>query len=174
MERFELAQSKEEKERIIQEYKEAGFADWKIEMVLNEKRDFDRKFGLNHTFKELSIEEEGKVDELFEKREQLYEEYEEICEVLENILGKEYKVWKKLNKINRKICEIEGHRLEEKSTEIIDEDGYGGLMSFGFTRRCLVCGAQINEKDIKEEDVVVKGTAEPLKRPKIKTKKIKS
>lgn len=174
MERFELAETEKDREIIRKRYKAQGFDDLKINMLLSEDKDFNRNFGLTHEFKELDSKEEEKIDLLFEKREELVEKYAELYEQFQIILNKEYNIWKEIREINNKICEMEGHRLEEKSEEMIDDDGYGGFISFGFSRRCLVCGKRVNERDIKPEDVVVKGTAESIERPKIKTKKIKS
>ena len=174
MERFVLAQTEKERERKIRKYEEAGYDDWQIEMLMNEKKDFDKDFGLNHTFKKLNNVEEEQLDFLFEKRMKMLEEYEEVLSQLEKIAKEEQMVREIIQKTNSEICEIEGHRLEQRSEEIIDEDGYGGLMSFGFVRKCYVCGKSINERDIKPEDVVVKPMVEPTEKSKIKTKKIES
>ena len=162
MEEFELAKSDEERkkeyERIVKYLMEHGIKEeWKIKDLIKEK---DSDFGLNNTLPELNSYEIKKLDILFAERKELIEKYKEISDKLKDLLVYENELWTKLQEDSHDICQIEGHRLSEKSYQVSDSDGYGRTDYIWF-RKCIICGKEISQSMIKYRDCVVKGEEGP-------------
>ena len=105
MERFELAEIEEErKERYERMKKELGWPDWKMK-ACDDMLNTSHAWGLENSFKELTKDEEDKVDKLFSKRENLIEEYKELVEQLKPLLDSECEIWEDIQGINKRICE---------------------------------------------------------------------
>ena len=162
MERFELAKSEAEREedykRIVDHFRKMGITeDWKVSSLIKEEQ---RDFGLNKVFPQLTKEEDSKREELFDLRATVIEKYKQIREALEPLLEEERNIWSSLEDLNNNICEIEGHRLSEKSEEDVEYEGYTRI-SNGYYRECLICGKRIYKRDLTDKDAVVKGESGP-------------
>lgn len=170
MERYELAQSEEERdlerERVINYFLEKGWSLTKIMHLFDTKHVPESKFGLENYFIRLTDEEDKVRDAAFEKRKSLIYKYHELASKIAPLLDEEDEIWKDLQTLNEEICKIEGHRLSSTSEAEFDDDGYGRTYTVGYTRKCLVCGETIasnNEsfyKLINYKDVVVKGESD--------------
>ena len=172
MERFELAETEEARNERYENFKkELNWPDWKLQAcdILDSKN--PRRFGLEHGFPNLTKRDQRKIDKLFEQRESLLKDYRDIADKLNVMLEKEFEIWNNLEFINQRICELQGHRLSDKTEEIIDGDGYGDYLLLGYSRNCLVCGKRISECNLNETDVVVEGEFDNPQRVKIKVKK---
>lgn len=171
MERFELAETPEEreifKERIISSLMESGksreLAEVLYSSMLCISQPNDLKFGLENIFPNLSPEEEVKINDYFEKRKELLKKYQTLSEKLKPLLLEESALWNELLKLSLDICKLEGHRLSAKVEKYYEYDGYGRTQVY-CVRTCLVCGKQLFECDMNEKDVVVKGNLDIPKR----------
>ena len=163
MERYEIAKSEAEREkdyeRIVNYLREHGIKeDWKISSLIETK---ESDFGLNNNFPKLSEHDDESRDKLFIEREILIGKYNRLRAKLEPMIVLEREMWSELGKLNQMICEIEGHRLSEKSTCDYEPDDYGHHQKIGYYRTCLVCGKRVYEAGLKDNDVVVKGEEGP-------------
>ena len=162
MERFELAKTEAEREedykRVVEHLRKMGIVeDWKISSLIKEE---PKDFGLNKVFPQLTKNEDLKRDELFDLRATIIEKYKQIRETLEPLLEEERDLWSSIEDLNNNICEIEGHRLSEKSEEDVEYEGYTRI-SNGYYRECLVCGKRVYKRSLADKDAVVKGESGP-------------
>lgn len=76
----------------------------------------ERDFGLNNNFPRLSPHDDEVRDKLFNEREILIGKYNRLRNQFEPMIVLEREMWFQLGQLNQMICNIEGHRLSEKST----------------------------------------------------------
>lgn len=167
MNKFELAQTQEERDEKIEFYRqrliEGGIKDsYQIESLLAYHKEEEKNdFGLENIFPILEESDYQKVVALFEQRDQLIEQsskyYAELMELRKRITD----INSQLIPINQSICTIQGHRLYDTLECDQDLDCHKHITGEYYYRTCLVCGAKVFKESLSKEDVVVK-----MKKPK--------
>ena len=94
----------------------------------------------------LSDMELKKINELSLMMRKLLLEHDKVLKILNPLIAEEHKLSMKINELNKEICGIEGHKLENN---IIMTKEYGK------TYRCIECGSLIGLDKISDKDIFV-------------------
>lgn len=145
MEKFEYGEEKLEYEKRKERALAGGLKQYQIYSTL-----IPEDFGLeiNNNFPELSSEDLELLESLYNDRDVMVDTRDQIIRVINPLIDREKVLSSKIDKINKKICNIQGHRLDEESLHLT------GAYSHGYI--CLVCGQFIKNSVITDKDVLVK------------------
>ena len=161
MEHFEISKSDENRDKdlnVVKEYLnsngEEGYPD-SIRIIKKRRL----HFGIYNRFPKLSREDDEERDKLFQQRDLQIKKYKRVCGELKAIMFLEKQIWYRIEEINKRICELEGHRLSEEIEEEYIDDGLP--MPVAHYRTCLVCGKKIYKEGLTNNDVVVKEESGP-------------
>ena len=154
MEKFQYGDEKLKYERLKEKALEMGLKEYQIKKAFIPE---DIGSEINNNFPELNEEEEELLEKLFTDRERAFTERDKIIKIINPLILEEAKLSSEIDKVNKKICNIQGHRLDEDSLHLT------GAYSYGYI--CLVCKQFISSNIISDKDVLVKNN-KPLKKIK--------
>lgn len=94
----------------------------------------------------LSDMELKQINELSLMMRKLLLEHDKVLKILNPLIAEEHKLSMKINEINKEICGIEGHKLE--NNVIMTKE-------YGKTYKCIECGSLIGLDMISDKDIFV-------------------
>ncbi len=94
----------------------------------------------------LSNMELKKISELSLMKHKLLLEHDKVLNILNPLIEEEHKISMKINEINKEICGIEGHKLENNI--FITKE-------YGKTYKCIECGSLIGLDMVSDKDIFV-------------------
>ncbi len=156
MEKFEYGEQKLKYEKMRARALTMGLKQYQINSAL-----VPDGFGpaINNDFPELSEEEQKQLASLYDARKLALEEREQVIRVMDPLIEREKKLSFEIDEVNKKICNIQGHRLDEESIQL--------TKVYGSAYLCVVCGRLVGSSLINDKDVFVK-SEDGLKRIRYK------
>ena len=150
MKEFEYGEQKQRYEKMKKRALAGGLKQYQIDSALIPE-DFGRE--INNDFPQLSDEEKIFLEFIYTNRELAINEREQVIRVMNQLIQREERLSSEIDEMNKKICGIQGHRLDEESLR--------PTKTYGFSYTCLVCGQLIRQGMITDKDVLVKNSNVP-------------